>query len=166
MKHPFIVNYVNFTSLKLLDANNAFHQEVNIAKAKDMAKDAGLDLVCFKEPSNNELAFCKILDYNKWKYSEDKKNKKLKKETKKQSKEIRFTPLISDNDVEHKVKRAEDFLKHNSDVVFSMILKGRQKVYFKEAEQKLDSIIATCKNSQEVSRRKNSNGIVVRLTTK
>jgi len=164
LKSPFIINHANFTNLKLLDEKNVFHNNAHISEAKQMAKDVGLDLVCFSEPSGNELAFCKILDYGKWKYTEEKKNKKLKKESKKQSKEIRFSPLIDDGDIGHKIKRAEGFLDQNLDVVFAMRLKGRQRGRFKEAEEKLNSIIAMCENAEEVSRRKNGNGIIVRLT--
>jgi translation initiation factor IF-3 len=163
---PFVIKYADFTTLKLLDANNEFHNEVHIAKAKELADVAGLDLVCFNKPSGSNLAFCKILDYGKWRYAEEKKQKKLKKENKKHNKEIRFSPVIDQNDINHKLKQATDFLEDGSEVTFTMILKGRQKAHYKEAEERMNSIILMCDNGKEVSRSKTGGSISVRLTKK
>lgn len=162
----FIIKYADFTVLKLIDANNVFHKEIHISKAKDMAKIAGLDLVCFNKPSGSELAFCKIIDFGKWKYSEEKKSKKLKSESKHQDKEIRFSPLIADNDINHKVKQASEFIDEGMDVTFTMQLKGRQKIYFKEAEEKMTNIVKMCDNAKEISRKTSGGNISVRLTKK
>ena len=163
---PFIVKYVDFHATRLIDSNNNFYQEINIGKAKQMAKDAGLDLVCFKSPSkgdSSELAFCKIIDYGKWRYSEEKRKKKSQTH-KKQTKEIRFSPSISDHDIEHKLKQVEEFLTKGDDVIFSMRLKGRQRFYFDEAEEKMNGIIKMCENyGKELNRRKTKNMINVRM---
>jgi len=163
---PFIVKYVDFTVFNLIDENNVFHKEMHISKAKELAKDISLDLVCFSIPSGNQLALCKLIDFGKWKYDEEKRVKKLKKENKKQDKEIRFSPVIDDNDIRHKVKSASDFIEDNFEVSFVMKLKGRQRAFYKEAEVKLNYIIMMCENAKETSRRKTGNSITVRLTKK
>ncbi|HUV84492.1 MAG TPA: translation initiation factor IF-3 [Methanosarcinales archaeon] len=163
---PFVIKYADFQTLKLLDTNNVFHNGIHISKAKEMAAEAGLDLVCFTNPSGNELALCKIIDYGKWKYNEEKRKKKLQSENKRQNKEIRFSPVIDDNDVKHKVKQACGFIDDNCEVTFFMKLKGRQRSHFNEAEDRMTSIIQMCENAKEISRKKTGNSITVRLSKK
>jgi len=163
---PFVIKHVDFTTMNVVDENDVFHKDIHISKAKEMAKDVSLDLVCFSTPSEKGLALCKLVDFGKWKYDEEKRVEKLKKENKKQEKEIRFSPVIDDNDIQHKVKLASSFLDNNFDVSFTMRLKGRQIAFYNDAETKLDSIIVMCKNAEEISRRKTGNSITVRLTKK
>jgi len=163
---PFIVEYVNFDKTRLMDNNNVYHQEVKIGKAKELAKFAGLDLVCFNQPTKENIAFCKILDYGKWKYAEE-KSKRKHKEVKKDTKEVRFTPLIADNDIAHKIRQAKEFLLRGDDVAFLMILKGREKHYFDDAVVKMDKIVSGCKDvGHETFRKlnKEAGNIIIRFS--
>jgi len=160
---PFVVKFADFTITKLVDHNNEFHDQVRIGEAKNMAQEAGLDLVCFNKPDKNSSALCKIIDYGKWKYSEEKKKKK-NKEGKKSTKEIRLSPVISDHDVEHKLKQAKEFLEDGDDVVLAMRIKGRQRAHLDVAELRMNEIIAKCSEyGTEVQRKKNSGLITVRI---
>ena len=80
---PYIVSYANFNTTRLVDANENYHASVQIGTAKQMTQDAGLDLVCFNKPEKTALAFCKIINYGKWKYNNGKKKKKQSKEKQK-----------------------------------------------------------------------------------
>ena len=161
---PYIVKYADFNFTDLVDHNNQYHKAVPIGIAKQMAKDANLELVCFTQPSSKSGALCKIIDFGKWKYNNDKKAKKQSKEHKKVTKEIRFSPVISDNDVSHKIKQALKFLDEDDDVIFSMRLKGRQRAHFKEAEERMNEILKLCDgHGEEVSRKKSSSMIIVRF---
>lgn len=163
---PFIVQYNTFKytkHTKLVDHLGNFHDKFEINEAQKIARENSLDLVCFNKPGkNDELGFCKIIDFGKWKYSEEKKKKKnnVHKNVKK---EIRFSPLITDHDIEHKMKQVKEFLEDGDEVTLSMRLKGRQKAYYKEAEQRLNEIVATCEEAEEVNRNKSSNMINVRI---
>lgn len=164
--NPFVVNYVKFATTRLVDEELNYHSEIGIKEAKYRAEKAGLDLVCFNEPCSNELAFCKIIDYGKWKYDTDKKKKK-EKPAKSTTKEIRFSPVISDNDVAHKIKHVKEFIEDGNDVLFSMRLKGRQKAHFSEAEERMNEIVSLCSEySKEVSRKKSPNMIFIRVSSK
>jgi translation initiation factor IF-3 len=164
---PFVVNYVNFNKTRLVDHNDNYYKEIGIGEAKQIAKEVNLDLVCFNIPDNTDLALCKIVDYGKWKYSNEKQKKKQDKEHKKQLKEIRLSPVIDDHDVEYKIKQAIGFIDSGLDVIFRMKLKGRQKAFLKEAEQRMNEIIELCKGHGEiVSVKKSSNQILVRVSKK
>lgn len=164
---PFLVKYVDFFITRLVDDKNQFFPKVDIKEAKQKAAEANLDLVCFSSPSEDELAFCKIVDFKKWKYDNEKKKKKQRKEGKRVTKEIRFSPVISDHDIGHKVKQANGFLDDGDDVIFSMRLKGRQRAHFSDAEVRMNEIVEKCLgHGQIVSTRKTHDSIVVRLNKK
>lgn len=160
-KCPFVVvGFVKFNTVRLVDRNGEFHDRVEIGEAKKQAVSAGMDLVCFNEPAGDELAFCKIINFGKWQYAEKKKHKK-NKVTKKTTKEIRFSPDIDDHDIEYKIKQVVEFLEDGDDVVFTMRLKGRQRVHFKEALEKMNHIVSLCKGNGEESSRKVSGSLIL-----
>jgi translation initiation factor IF-3 len=104
-----------------------------IAKALEMARQQGLDLV---EISSKAVPpVCKIIDYSKFKYEQKKKQKELKAKTHKTVvKEIRFGPNTDDHDFEFKVKHAEAFLKEGNKVKAYVHFAGRTIVFKERGE--------------------------------
>ena len=99
-------------------------------EALKMAQDEGLDLVEISPGANPPV--CKIIDYNKFIYSEKKKKKEMKAKAKtSEVKEIRFTPNTDDHDFEFKCKHAEKFLQDGNKVKDHVQFKGRA-IMFKE----------------------------------
>jgi len=167
MSDPFIVNpkYCGFEFTKIIDAQKNFYNQMKVFDACKMAEDMGLNLVCFNKPTDKDLAFCKIIDFNKWKYEEEKNKKKMEKLNKRQNKEIRFSPVIDDHDIEHKMRQANEFLDDGNDVTLTMKLKGREKIHFAEAELKMNKIVSMCNgHGKESSRKKNGSMIIVHLS--
>lgn len=161
---PFVVDWADFKETRMLDENQNFIPRIAIGEAKEKAKDLGLDLVCFNLPSSNALAFCKILDFGKWEYQEEKSKKKQKHDSNKGKKEIRFSMSIDTHDIEHKIKQAKEFFAEGDDVTFTMRLKGRQRAHFSEAKEKMDEIVAMCsEEAKELSRKESNTFISVRL---
>lgn len=161
---PFVVRYITFDTVKLVDQNGQFHAQMKTFEAQRKARDAYLDLVCFNRPSGSDLAFCKIIDFNKWKYDEEKRRKKELKGNRKEYKEMRFSPNIAENDIEHKMRQINEFLDDGSDVTLIMKLRGREKAHFGLAEEKMNQIVKMCeKHGKEVSRKRTGNLIIVGL---
>ena len=99
---------------------------ISIDEALDIANDAGLDLV--NVSPNAEPPVCKILDYGKFRYElqkKDKQNKKNQKVT--EIKEIRLSPSIEDHDVQVKAKTAVKFLKDGDKLKVSLRFRGRER---------------------------------------
>lgn len=162
---PFIVvGEEDFNIVSLIETDGTFHNEMGVEKALSRADEEGLDLVCFGgRKSDNPL--CKMIDYGKWKYSQDKKRKKMQKEQKYSEKEVRFTPLISDHDIDHKVKHIQQHIDHDCDVTISMRLKSRQDR--DAAKLKLEAIVDKCLGFSDVTSRKNTNNaFMVRVSKK
>lgn len=164
MSNPFVVKYVDFNFTSLLDADNKFHKSVRIKDAKNMAREANLDLVCFNIPKKGENPLCKIIDYGKWKYHNKKERKKQKILTRHEVKEIQLTPVIDTNDLNHKIGQIIGFLKHKDDVVVIMKFKGIHKKLYLTGEKLLDQVVGQCKEyGTEQHKKKNKNNISVRL---
>lgn len=94
-------------------------------EAQKIADDSGLDLVLIS--ANAKPPVCKIMDYGKFKYQQ---NKKLREAKKKQKiievKEIKLSVKIAQNDINYKVKQARDFILSGKHVKFRVFLKGRE----------------------------------------
>ncbi|MBZ8000770.1 translation initiation factor IF-3, partial [Campylobacter canadensis] len=70
---------------------------------------------------------CKIMDYGKFCYQQEKKQKDAKKKQKViEIKEIKLSVKIAQNDINYKVKHAVEFLKAGKHVRFRVFLKGRE----------------------------------------
>lgn len=104
-----------------------------IAKALEMAKDAGLDLV--EISPNAEPPVCKIIDYKKFLYDQKKKQKELKAKAQKTViKEIRFGPQTDDHDFNFKKNHAIKFLQDGAKVKAFVFFKGRSIVFKEQGE--------------------------------
>ena len=99
--------------------------EVPIQVAMAKAHDADKDLV--EVSSQADPPVVKIIDYSKYLYEQRKKQKQNSKAGKvKDMKEFRFTPVIEQNDIDFKVKRAFLYLDKGHAVRITMYKKGRQ----------------------------------------
>ena len=153
-EQPFIVdNSYCFKNTRVIDNNEAYHESVSIFDAIRMAREVNKDLVCFNKPSGKNLALCKVIDYGKWKYSQEKHEKEVSKEQRHKNKAMRFSPIISDHDIEHKIKHLEKFIKNGDSVVLTMRFDSRHAG--KEiAKQKMDHIISLCSGFAQETYRK------------
>ncbi|AJC83903.1 translation initiation factor IF-3 [Campylobacter peloridis] len=94
-------------------------------EALDIANRLGLDLVMIAADAKPPV--CKIMDYGKFRYQQEKKQKEAKKKQKViDIKEIKLSVKIAQNDINYKVKHASEFLEQGKHVKFRVFLKGRE----------------------------------------
>ena len=101
-----------------------------IRDAITLATYAGLDLVLIS-PSGNPPV-CKLMDYNKFKYEKNKKEKEaLKKQraTMQDLKEFRLSPSIDIGDFETKIKQVTKYLEKGDKIKVTIRFKGRQMAH-------------------------------------
>ena len=97
-------------------------------KAMELAAEKKLDLVNISP--NAKPPVCKILDYGKYRYELQKKEKEAKKKQKTtQVKEIRLSTFIEEHDINVKANTASKFLKDGDKVKVSLRFRGREKDY-------------------------------------
>jgi len=94
-------------------------------EAIKMAYDKGIDLVEIVSTSNPPV--CKIIDYTKFKYEQERKMRSERKKQKVlQIKEVRFRPKIDVHDLEFKINHARNFLEEKHKVKLNMMFLGRE----------------------------------------
>lgn len=109
-------------------------------KAIEIAREKGLDLVEISPTAKPPV--CKIIDFGKYKYQQAKKERKQKaKQQKVEVKGVRIGLSTSSHDLEHKAKRAEEFLAEGNKVRIEIKLKGREKAHQNLAREKLNNFL-------------------------
>jgi translation initiation factor IF-3 len=94
-------------------------------EALDMAADARLDLV--EIAPNADPPVCKILDFGKYKYEEQKKKNEARKKQKViEVKEIKLRPSIDDHDYDVKMRSVFKFIGEGDKVKVTMRFRGRE----------------------------------------
>lgn len=105
-----------------------------------MAEDKGLDLVLVAEGSDPPV--CRITDVGKLKYQEKKKQQAAKKkQVSIEIKEIQFRPKTEKHDLEHKSKRALEFLSEGDKVKVVVVYRGRELEHLAIGWETLKSFI-------------------------
>ena len=99
---------------------------MNTHEAIKLAKQRGLDLVEVSGTARPPV--CKIVDYGKYKYDQQKLQKDQPKKTTR-LKEVKFRVGVATHDYEIKVTRAEGFLMHGNKVRIQLMFRGRQMAH-------------------------------------
>lgn len=98
---------------------------LSIEEALQIAKKEGLDLVLIAPDAKPPV--CKVMDYGKFRYQQEKKQKEAKKKQKAiEIKEIKLSVKIAQNDINVKTKHAKEFINEGKHVKFRVFLKGRE----------------------------------------
>lgn len=110
---------------------------VSLEEALRLARERNLTLIQVTEKV--EPPVCKIMDYGKYLYSLQKKDKGVKKTS--EVKGVRLSFNISPHDMETRAKFAEKFLKNGNMVKVEMVLRGREKGLSEFAKGKVHQFI-------------------------
>ena len=98
---------------------------ISLREALNHAEDEGYDLVEVSPDANPPV--CKIIDYGKLKYKEQKSKKEAKKKQKTiEVKEIKLRPGIDKHDFDVKIKALSKFIGGGNKVKISMRFRGRE----------------------------------------
>ena len=121
-------------------------EQLGVMKAADalnLAYEKGLDLALFAPQSDPPV--CRIIDYGKFKFDRDKKEKEAKKKQQRVDiKEVQLSCLIDTNDFNTKVNNAKRFLKAGNKVKVVLKFRGRQMTHQEIGRDLLDRFAADC----------------------
>ena len=127
-KENLINEEIRDKEVRVIDTDGSMLGVMSIEKALDLATEKKLDLVNISP--NAKPPVCKILDYGKYRYELQKKEKEAKKKQKTtQIKEIRLSTFIEEHDIKVKANTASKFLKDGDKVKVSLRFRGREKDY-------------------------------------
>ena len=108
-------------------------------EALRMAEEAGLDLV--EISPNADPPVCKILDFGKWKYQEEKKKNAARKKQKViEVKEIKLRPGIDDHDFQIKMRSMSRFLEEGDKVKVTLRFRGREMAHMELGMELLNKV--------------------------
>ena len=124
-KEQRINRQIRAKEVRLIDEQGEQRGVVSILEALRLAQDAGLDLV---EVAPNAMPpVCKILDFGKFKYEQEKKLRESRKnQTLVKLKEIRMQPKIEKHDLQFKSKHVMEFLEEGNKVKVTIRFRGRE----------------------------------------
>ncbi|MFH1645829.1 MAG: translation initiation factor IF-3 [Candidatus Omnitrophota bacterium] len=106
-----------------------------------IAQDASMDLV--EVAPNVRPPVCRIMDYSKYKYDQEKREKESRKRQHiVKLKEIRYKPRIEEHDYDTKLGRIKDFIKKGYKVKISMMFRGREMAHLEIGKVILDRVIS------------------------
>ena len=126
---------IDAREVRLIDAEGQNRGVIPTRQALALAEEAGLDLVELSPDAKPPV--CKILDYGKFKYQEQKKASEARKKQKViEIKEIKMRPMIDDHDYDVKMKAIRRFFDEGDKVKVTLRFRGREMAH-QELGQKL-----------------------------
>ena len=112
----------------MIDEDGTSVGVVSLFSALAKAKEANLDLVEISPNTNPPVA--KIMDFGRYKYEQEKKDKENKHKSKQlEDKEIRLSAMIGDHDLEVKAKNARELSERGHKINVSLRLRGRENIF-------------------------------------
>jgi len=125
--------------VRLIGADGTNVGVVPIRQAMMMAEEANLDLVEISPDAKPPV--CKILDYGKFKFQEQKKAAEARKKQKViEIKEIKMRPMIDDHDYDVKLKAIRRFFEEGDKVKITLRFRGREMAHQELGQQLLDRV--------------------------
>lgn len=119
---------IRFPKVRLVGSDGEAHGVMSANEARNMAFDEGMDLVVVS--ANAEPPVCRIMNYDKFRYEQKKKQQEAKKkQTTVETKEIKFRPKTEEHDLNFKIKNIRKFLAQKNKVKLTMRFRGREIVY-------------------------------------
>lgn len=129
----------------LVDENGVKVGQIATAEAVKMAETRLLDLVEVAPLAKPPV--CRIMDYGKYRYQLQKKEKDARKKQKVQTlKEMKMRPKIDEHDYDFKVRAIKSFLEEGHRVKVSVFFRGREMSFLSKGEEVLNRVVAECES--------------------
>ncbi len=142
-KENLINEEIRDKEVRVIDTDGEQLGVMSIDEAMALANEKRLDLVNISP--NAKPPVCKILDYGKYRYELQKKEKEARKKQKvTQVKEVRLSTFIESHDLNVKANNAVKFLKDGDKVKVSLRFKGREKDYVSKGQGVMTDFAEIC----------------------
>lgn len=130
---------------------------IPIEKALQLAAEAHFDLV--EVAPNADPPVCKIMDYGKFKYQQNKRSQEAKKKASViQVKEVKIRPKTDDHDLEFKIRHIRRFLGQKDKAKVTMLFRGREIVYADLGMKILDRVLEALQDEAVVEQKPKMEG--------
>ncbi|MBI9081590.1 MAG: translation initiation factor IF-3 [Pseudodesulfovibrio sp.] len=148
---------IRIPQVRVVDEDGEQLGVLNTREALERAKDKGLDLV--EVAPNADPPVCKIMDYGKFKFQQQKKLQEAKrKQTVIKIKEVKFRPKTDENDYQTKLKKIIKFLDGGDRCKVTIFFRGREIVHKDRGVRMLDRVVADTLDVAKVESKPMSEG--------
>ncbi len=116
---------IRISPIRVVDEDGTMLGVMETDRARALAREKGLDLV--EVAATSRPPVCRIMDFGKYKYEQNKKDRKAKsRQHQQQLKEVKLRPKIEKHDFEVKARNARRFLGERHKVKVTMNFRGRE----------------------------------------
>jgi translation initiation factor IF-3 len=139
-KEQRINEKIQVREVRLIDEKGEQRGIVPTVEAMEMARRAGVDLVEVSPTASPPV--CKLLDYGKYRFEQEKKLREAKKKQKLvKLKEIRMQPKIEEHDLAFKTKHIAEFLGEGFKVKVTIRFRGRELAHTERGRDVLNKVL-------------------------
>lgn len=164
---PLINDRIQFPEIRLIDVQGAQVGILSLEEALQSAKNIGLDLVLISDKSKPPV--CRIVDYGKYKFNQEKKAKEAKKKQHQAHlKEVKMRYKIEEHDYKVRVNQASRFLQASDKVKVTITFRGREIQHVNLAIELLKKMARDLNHVADIQQNPSRDGknIVMILTPK
>ena len=154
---PNINERIKYPQLRVVDSDGKQLGVIDRAKALEIASQRELDLVLVSEKANPPV--CRIMDYGKYKFEQEKKAKEARKKSHQtEVKEVKMRYKIDKHDYDVRIGQATKFLKSGDKVKCTVIFRGREIQHSNLAETLLLKMANDLEEQSEVQQKPKREG--------
>ncbi|MFC1624418.1 translation initiation factor IF-3 [Candidatus Omnitrophota bacterium] len=140
-REPRVNQRIRVKEVRLIGPDGEQMGIVPTRDALDKAQEVGLDLVEVAGQANPPV--CRIMDYSKYKYDQEKKAREARKHQRViHLKEIKIKPNIEEHDYQVKLHHLRKFLSRGDKAKLTMVFRGRQMSHMEIGRKVLDRMIS------------------------
>ena len=152
-----INDMIRVPEVRLISADGRQAGVVSTDQAMELARENGLDLVEVSPMARPPV--CKILDYGKFKFEQEKRIKESKRKQKLgKLKEIRMQPKIETHDLQFKARQVRQFLEEGNKVKVTIRFRGRELAHTEIGRDVLGRILGILVDAAVLERRPQMEG--------
>ena len=154
---PNINERIKYPQLRVVDSDGKQLGVIDRIKALEIASERELDLVLVSEKANPPV--CRIMDYGKYKFEQEKKAKEARKKSHQtEVKEVKMRYKIDKHDYDVRIGQATKFLKSGDKVKCTVIFRGREIQHSNLAETLLLKMANDLEEQSEVQQKPKREG--------
>ncbi|HEU25017.1 MAG: translation initiation factor IF-3 [Mesoaciditoga sp.] len=147
-KSEFLKNEeIHYPTVRLIGPDGAQLGIVKRSEALQKAEEYGMDLVLVSSSSNPPV--CKIMDFGKYIYEQNKKQKKSRNVSD-VLKQMKFRPKIDEHDYQTKLSHVRNFIENGNKVRITIMFRGREMAFTDKGKEILDRIAKDLSDVAEI----------------
>jgi translation initiation factor IF-3 len=164
---PAINENIRFPKIRVIDTDGGQLGIMSPREAVRLAEEKELDLVLVSDKADPPV--CRIMDYGKYKFEQEKKAREAKKKQHTADvKEVKMRYKIEDHDYNVRINQAERFLKAGDKVKATITFRGREVQHSDLAEELLNRMATDLKDLADIQQapKKEGRNMMMLLTPK